>query len=454
MKRIWLRFLSGAWLLSPWAVLGGIVSGMGIGRYYSEIAPVLAPYGDMYLALLKMCILPVLLSAVASSLANLLRSHSSAHYLQRMILVLLGSMVFLSMTGLIGGIVGQPGSALPDDTRQMMTHLIKAGGAADLEMNFYSDDDGIGASGFSLLKFLSGIVPNNIFSSLSDSRNLQVLFFAVLIGLAAGSISSGPGAHFINLLESFYLAFAKIIRWAMYLLPFGLCCLLAAQVSQLGAGLLEAMAGFIIVFFACCAFIFVVNTVLIWYRTGGSLWRIVLKIKDPVMVALGTRSSLASLPCAIDAMSTGLGYDKSATRFLLPLGITVGRFGNVLYFSLAAVFVAQLYEVPLDLQACGIIIAGSILAGMATSGATGVLTLAMLSFILEPLHLPVEAALALFMAIDPIVDPARTLTIVYSSCTATALVAKKQSEVDDEREKEKIASIASHPENVALNGQA
>jgi hypothetical protein len=116
---------------------------------------------------------------------------------------------------------------------------------------------------------------------------------------------------------------------------------------------------------------------------------------------------------------------------MVPLGVTICRYGSVIYFSLATMFVAQLYDTPLDAQAYAIILIGSIFAGMATSGASGVLTLAMMLLVLEPLGLPFEAVLVLFIAIDPIIDPLRTLLIVYVACATSALISGKEAYQND-----------------------
>jgi Na+/H+-dicarboxylate symporter len=101
----------------------------------------------------------------------------------------------------------------------------------------------------------------------------------------------------------------------------------------------------------------------------------------------------------------------------------------VIYFALATLFVAQLYNKEIGVADWVIVVIGSILAGMSTSGATGVLTLTMLDIVLNPLKLPLEAVLVLLIAIDPILDPLRTLGIVHSGMAATALVARQEREV-------------------------
>jgi proton glutamate symport protein len=174
-------------------------------------------------------------------------------------------------------------------------------------------------------------------------------------------------------------------------------------------------------FYLAALLVFAVNTLIIWRRSGGTLLSAISRLKEPLIIALGTRNSLATLPSAINAVHEKLGFEKTGTQLILPLATLIGRFGNVLYFALAAMFVAQLYDAPLGVGGLLFAVIGAILAGMATSGSTGILTLAMVTIVLEPMGLPVEAALVLLMAIDPICDPPRTLTIVHTSCAVTTL---------------------------------
>ncbi|NEP46452.1 MAG: dicarboxylate/amino acid:cation symporter, partial [Okeania sp. SIO2H7] len=97
---------------------------------------------------------------------------------------------------------------------------------------------------------------------------------------------------------------------------------------------------------------------------------------------------------------------------------------SVIYFAIGSVFVMQLYDTPITIGNIMIVVVGSIFAGMATSGVTGILTLTMLGIVLEPLQLPLEAVLVLFVAIDPIMDPFRTLGIVHTGIAATSVIAE------------------------------
>ncbi len=186
------------------------------------------------------------------------------------------------------------------------------------------------------------------------------------------------------------------------------------------------MLRFVLVAILTFVIIYILSTLVIWRQTHLSPFAVFSQLKEPAFLALATSSSLACIPSAISALTDGLGFDRQTTQLVTPLSITLCRFGSVIYFALAALFVAQLYNKDLSGEQLAIVTVLSILAGMATSGATGVLTLTMLDIVLNPLRLPLEAVLVLFIAIDPILDPFRTLGIVHTGIAATALVAKSE----------------------------
>jgi hypothetical protein len=121
-----------------------------------------------------------------------------------------------------------------------------------------------------------------------------------------------------------------------------------------------------------------------------------------------------------------MGFDKTTVNLTLPLGMTLGRFGNVFYFAVAVFFVVQIYGMEPAAAQYAMIFLGVVFAGTATAGASGIVTLSVISIVLSPLNLPVEAVLVIFMAIDPIIDPFRTFLLVYGNLSATTLIAGKR----------------------------
>ena len=158
----------------------------------------------------------------------------------------------------------------------------------------------------------------------------------------------------------------------------------------------------------------------------GSFFRSVVALKDTFVVALGTSSSFASIPSALNDLENKLYLDKKVTKLVVPLGINLNPHGAVVHFALSSVFIAQVYGVSLNPSSWIIILIGSVLAGLAATGAPGAGALSMISVVLHPLGLPVSTAIILLAAIDPIVDPILTLTTVHANCSATTLIAEKE----------------------------
>jgi hypothetical protein len=147
---------------------------------------------------------------------------------------------------------------------------------------------------------------------------------------------------------------------------------------------------------------------------------------------------MATLPSAITCLDKKMRFDSNSVNLTLPLGMTLGRFGNIFYFGIAVFFVAQIYGTSLGFMHYMIIFIGVMFAGTATAGASGIVTLSVISIILGPLSLPVEAVLVIFMAIDPIIDPFRTFIIVYINMAAASLIAKRERGDEPVIEEEKI----------------
>ncbi|MDF2981711.1 MAG: sodium:dicarboxylate symporter, partial [Devosia sp.] len=158
-------------------------------------------------------------------------------------------------------------------------------------------------------------------------------------------------------------------------------------------------------------------------RVGGSYLATLGAMRETVVVAFGTSSSYASIPSALRGLKEGLRLDRRVVDLALPLGITLNPPGSTFHFALATLFLANLYGLALDPSQMVFVLFGAMLAGVAATGAPGVAALSMISIILVPLGLPVEVAIILLVAIDPIVDPILTVVNVQGNAATTALLA-------------------------------
>lgn len=408
-------------LLNPWVIFAGIVLGGLIGWYSPTVASYIAPLGSLYSSLLQMCVIPILLTAVISSLSRLFIAGGATNSIARLFFSIALGLMFASGMGILMGTLGNPGSGLQQSAQATLGTII-----FEKEIAASGQDSAIEQSG--LLTFLEAMIPDNIFASLSQGEQLAVLFFSMIVGVALGSIGAGMAQPVLIILEALYETFIRITSWLMYVLPLGLLCLAAGQISQLGIEILGAVLKLVCLIYLCALLLTIVYGLVIWLRVGGKPARSLRALRETMVVAIGTASSFAAIPSAMRGLKEGLHVNKDITDLVLPLGITLNPPGSVCHFALSTLFISELYGVELGINQYVIIFVGSILAGVGASGAPGIAALSMIAIILQPLGLPVDVALILLAAIDPIVDPILTAVNVHANCATTVLVAHKESQ--------------------------
>ena len=403
-------------LLHPAAVFAGLAAGGLLGWLDKGQMPLLGTLGEIYIRLLQMCVIPLLFTAVATSLSRLFLDGAANRYFTRLVLLIVGGLALAAGFGVVLGFFGQPGAELQTGAREVIGKVIFTAEASSTA---------VGGATTGISDLVVGMFPENIFGALTTGNKIAILFFAVLFGVALGSIPREKSEPATSLLEAFYDTFIKIIEWLMYVLPFGLFCLAYSQVSSVGIDVLFAMTKLVVLIYAGCIVLLAVYSVLIWLKVGGSYLASLMALRDSVFVAFGTSSSYATIPSALRGLKEGLKLDRGVVDLALPLGITLNPPGSAFHFAISTMFLANLYGLALDPGQMAFVLFGAMLAGVATTGAPGVAALSMISIILVPLGLPVEVAIILLVAIDPIVDPILTVVNVQGNAATTALLARR-----------------------------
>ncbi|MGC1308575.1 MAG: cation:dicarboxylase symporter family transporter [Phormidesmis sp.] len=411
-------------LRSPWAIVISVILAVYVGTTHPALAEIVAPFGALYLGLLKMCVLPILLSAITASLGRLISSPDAKQYIQRILVVFPVSLLLTSSLASAIAYIFGPGRNLSEATLATLGVLVKDS-SLDFEVSL-GEATVIADSGPNMSEIVMTVVPDNIFSALSEGQTLKVLFFSIMFGISLGLLNKELTDSVFLLLDSIFKSFNQLMQWLTLILPLGLFSLLSYQLSHQGLEVILSMLNFVLVAIATFALIYSICTVVIWQQSSLSLSTVLTSLREPTLLSLATSSSFACLPSAIATLSEKLNFDRQTINLVTPLAITLCRFGTVVYFALAALFVAQLYDKPIGLIEFGIVVLGAVIAGMATSGVTGILTLTMLGIVLDPLSLPLEAVLVLFIAIDPLLDPMRTLGIVHTAMAVTSVIAEEQ----------------------------
>ncbi|MCP4778710.1 MAG: dicarboxylate/amino acid:cation symporter [Planctomycetaceae bacterium] len=232
---------------------------------------------------------------------------------------------------------------------------------------------------------------------------------------------------FSDFLEAIQGVFQSIIQAVITLLPIGIFLIFSSQSSKLSLDTVFLMVGFVGAYFLGAAIFIILSTLIIWRRSQVSVWQSIKYLKDALILIVSTQNSLVTVPYAVSGLRK-IGFDRDVTGLTVPLGFALCKYGSVLYFSMASIFIAQFYGTVLTFETYAIIAVGSVLAGLSSAGATGLAVIPLISIVLEPVGLPLGAMLVLFYAVDPVLDPIRSLLIVYPGCAATALISPKAAE--------------------------
>lgn len=412
------------WLKSGKAVLLGASIGAYIGFFKPEYVSTVEPLGRLYLNILTMCIVPILLTAITLSIGRLIKQADNKAFLVRLVITFILSLLCASTLGTVIGLIISPGSDLGNDAVSAIGDIIYDLSAPDLEVNLYEPYEAPENKSF-IKELLVMLVPSNIFNALSNGYTIKVLFFAIIFGCALGSLKKQISEHIFITFDALYSSFTKVVQWLMYIFPIGICGLLASTLSNIGIDALLAMIKFVPVVLLTFIIWFLIMSAVMWWRSG-SFMNPLKALKEPIIISLSTSNSMASLPSALETMHKDLGYDKEKIDLLIPLTFTLCRIGPTLYFSLATVFVTQLYNIDINFGVFVLIVLGSMLAGTATAGSSGVSLLTMLGIVAGPLGVPLDAVLILFVVIDPIIAPFRVLAIVHSSCALITVMLPKK----------------------------
>lgn len=408
-----------------------IALGIFIGFYYPHLATLLAPWGKLYISFLKMCILPIIVTSILSSIGKFYHQPHFRAYIKRFLSILSIFLVFIAAYGIIFAILTKPASYLNPKARFEMGKLIaKAETAEDSDFSaekiihiFTPEKEN---SRGKILVFLLKIIPSNIFKSLNTEEMLKIVFFSCFLGVALGFIPKKLGEPIFDISLGLFSAFQKIIHWIMYILPLGLLCLLAGQIVETGPSVLMGMTSFIGIFYSGVFILVFINTIILWRISGTSYLKSLSYLKETMLIAFGAKNPYIAMPVAIKSLKEDFHLEETSVNLLIPLNFTLFGFGFVFTFAFATIFFVQLYDIPVSLLSGLVLLVACIFATIAAAGAPTVIAYSLLALTFDPFSIPAEPAIIIMLAIQSLLAPGGVLLTVHTNCALTALVTKKE----------------------------
>lgn len=412
-------------LRSPLLALVSIAAGILCGLYFPRIAAPFTPIADTYLNLLKMIVLPLVVSSVIYSIRSLVRDPGSVTYLTRLaVLVVIVSL----LSAVIGGALTlalQPGRIDDPQLVAGLGQLIHDQGvaASDLRMPLAAPGEP-GPSG-GLFGIMFGLVPDNIFNALAHGSTIQVLLFCILFGLAVGRVPDSASESLATALDAVFRACIILTEWFNWLLSPAMFVLVAHQTATTGLEPLRLMGGFLIVLGLSATLVMAVSMAVVAARAGQPLWTVLRAHQPLFMTTVATGSSMAAIPWIVSLLTGTLKFNRIVVELIVPLLSVVLRAGPIMLYVTGTIFIAQLYHRQLDLHDLVFIALAASLLGIATAGLSGPAMLLQMNVLCGYLRLPFEAAFVLFITLDTAIHQARTLSIVFTVTAATAVIAPR-----------------------------
>ncbi len=395
-------------------VIVGIIVGCFVGFYFPSFSPIAKLISETFINLIKMLIAPIIFCTVVLGIAGVGNMKKVGRVGGKAILYF---EIVTTLALLIGIFVANwvnPGQGVSTDKIESSTvtkYTEKAG-----ELNWG--------------EFFSHIVPSNIVKSFAEGDILQILFFSVLFGIALIHLGSHTES-IVKGLDKFSHVLFYMMKMVMKVAPIGAFGGMAYTIGHFGLETLIPLGKLMIsVYITMAAFVFIVLN-FIAYLYGFSLWKLLRYIKSELLIVLGTSSSESVLPTIMNKLEAA-GCQKSVVGLVIPTGYSFNLDGTTIYLSMAIIFLAQVFNVPLTLNQQLAIIGVLMLTSKGAAAVTGGGFIVLASTLAAIKVIPVEG-LALLLGVDRFMSEARSVTNLIGNTVATVVVAKSEKEIDLEK---------------------
>ena len=418
-----------------WKIIIGLVLGLAFGVVAATqgwvyfVSNWISPLGKIFINLLKLIAVPLVLSSLITGVASLSDLKKLSRIGGRTISIYITTTAVAVTIGLLAVNILQPGATVPDEMKTKLQETYQSSVSGRVEAAEEVKER-------SVLQPIVDMVPSNFFNSASNNRNmLQVVFVAIIIGIALIQISKSKAKPVLDFFEGINELVIKLVDNIMLIAPYGVFALIADTITSIAGdnvkNVLELLGA--LGFYMFAVIIGLTLQTLFTYTLVLKLFsKISIKkfyqgLAPAQLLAFSTSSSGATLPVTMERCEEKLGVSEEVSSFVLPLGATINMDGTALYQAVAAVFIAQTLGMDLTLGAQLTIVLTAVLASIGTAAVPGAGVI-MLVIILEAISVP-SAGIALILGVDRILDMLRTVTNVTGDASVAVAVAASEGEL-------------------------
>lgn len=397
-------------------VIMGVLCGVALGHFEPAIGAALKPLGDLFIRLIKMMIAPIVFVTVTTGIAKMGSLRDIGRVSLKALLYFEVASTCALMIGLVVGNLVKPGAGLNVDLATIDASAVSTYVPRGERTH--------------LLDFVNHMIPETFIGAITSGDILQVLVIAILSGvvLAQTGQTRGPIVH---VLDEFQKLLFGIIGIVMHLAPVGAFGAMAFTVAKYGIGALQQLGTLMLCFYATCLlFIFLVLG-LVARLCGYSLWRLLVYLKDEIILVLGTSTSEIALPRLMVKLEH-LGVAKPVVGLVIPTGYSFNLDGVAIYLTMASLFIAQAMNIHFPIEQQLALVAVLLLTSKGAAAVTGGGFIA-LAATLESSHTLPVAGLALLLGIDRFMSEARAITNMIGNAVACLAIGKWEGALNHEQ---------------------
>jgi aerobic C4-dicarboxylate transport protein len=411
-------------------VLVAISFGVLLGLGAPGVGRAMKPVGDTFVNLVRMIIAPVIFLTITLGIANMRDLKKVGRVGGKALLYFEIVTTFALAIGLLVVNVTKPGAGLD------VSALAKG------DVSKYAE----AGKSMSFVEILTHVVPSSAFDAFAKGDVLQIVFFAVMFGSALASIGE-TGRPLTVVLEALSRVIFRIVEMVMKVAPIGAFGAMAYTIGTFGANALLPLARLMLdVYLTMALFIFIVLN-LILRAWGFSLWQYLKHIREEIVLVLGTSSSEAALPRMLEKMER-YGCAKSVVGLVIPAGYSFNLDGTSIYLSMAALFVAQAFNVHLSIAQQLSVLGVLMLTSKGAAGVTGSGFIVLASTLSAMRVVPVEGV-AILLGVDRFMSEARAITNLIGNGAATLVIARSEHAFDESMRVRAESGVSAAMEPVA-----
>ena len=398
-------------------VLIGVMAGTALGIVAPQLAGDLKPLGDVFIKLIKMVFAPIIFATVVLGIARMENMKELGRVgVRALIYFEVVSTIALAL-GLIVVNIVQPGTGMNVD-------------ASTLDVKSIASYPATAAKPAGLVDFLLNLVPASVIDAFAKNDILQILMFSTLFGIALSHIGA-RAKPVIDFLESFVHGVFAIVGMIMKLAPIAAFGAISFTVGKYGLGSIVSLGKLMACMYATCVLFVAVVLGAIARLSGFNLWKFLKYIREEIFIVLGTSSSESAMPQLMRKLEH-LGVSKPVVGLVLPAGLTFNADGQCIYFTMAAIFIAQATNTPLTLGEQLLVLGVLTFTSKGSAGVVGAGFVTLAATLASMGKIPV-AGMVLLIGVDRFMAEARSITNTIGNAVSTVAIARWVGALDRQR---------------------